>query len=94
MKYIYLVFIILFIVGCSTAEPIGRIGLDDGSNVLYVKSRITSPFSGETLSALDRYRYDPKTDKAELIKSDSTTSNNKLTETLKALPIPLPIPLP
>lgn len=94
MKNLILVLLlILFLVtGCSRATSIGKIYLDDGSNVLYVKGRVTSPFSGETVSVLDRFRYDPKTDKSELIKSDSASSNNKFKDTIKSLPIPLPIP--
>jgi hypothetical protein len=74
MKIIILIVMSFFFFGCAVVYPVGDIPMKDGSTVTYVTSSVGTPLLGPKVRVLDRYQYDPKTDKSTLIRSDSAST--------------------
>jgi hypothetical protein len=79
----------LLALGCSSARVIGTIPLPENSQLIYVGASVSKPFSGNSLTVIDRLLYDDKTKQCTLVRSDSTSSNSNLLNKIKQLEVPL-----
>lgn len=74
MKCTLIVIASLIFMGCAVVYPVGDVPMKDGSTVTYVTSSVGTPLIGPKVRVLDRYQYDPTTNKSTLIRSDSAST--------------------
>lgn len=78
--------------GCATVRAMPPHIFPNGIEVTYIFSDYNHFLCGNSMSTLDRWKYDPKTGAVTLERADSTSSSSKVSDLIKNLPMPLPLP--
>ncbi len=76
----------LIISGCGIRE-VETLPLPGGETAIYVRARSKSLLGGPAIEIYDRWLYDPGTGKTKLVRSDSSSVEQKLGEALKMFPV-------
>jgi hypothetical protein len=90
MKF-YVLLMLLLAVGCTSVSPKSPIVFPNGVEVTYIFTDYKHFLGGNSMSAIDRWKYDPKAGTVTLERADSTSSSSKLSDLVKNLPIPAPL---
>ena len=86
----YFLFIILIILtGCGGVNFVGDYHFPDGSQIIYLKGEAGIPLIGRIVT-LDRWQYDPKTNKTVFIRGDS--SGQMSLPDLSKIPLAVAVP--